>query len=154
MRLYRGSTTFVSSIMVLPTPYPIRCLFWRVAASARKPGSAAHRRCGAERGARAAVSSGCRDKRHDQRAADRNNGTGGAPVNRAAVPRRLRGADASLHLDGHLSLDDLPAEFTAGSLVVFHWHDPRPALGWTARGDCGHPVARPGDSITQSAIFC
>src|ERR1700730_8332843 len=150
---YRGSITSDSLTMVSPKPCPIRCPSLRVAVSAWNPGSAARRRCDAERGARHSLAWAPGHK-HDQRAADRNNDAGGALVDRAAAPRRLRGADTRLHVDGHLPLDDLPAGSVAACLAVLDRHDPRPALGRTAGGDRGHAVACPSDLITPAALFC
>src|SRR5580704_3173236 len=83
-RRYRGSITFGSSTMVSPTPCPIRCPSLREAVSARNRGAAARRRCDAERGAaqQHRLDAG---KKHDQRAAHRNDDTGGAVVDRAAA---------------------------------------------------------------------
>src|SRR6202030_1450194 len=151
-RLYCESITSGSLTMVSAKPCPIRCPSRRVAVSARNPGSAARRRCDAERDARHSLAWAPGHK-HDQRAADRNNDAGGALVDRAVPPRRLRGADSRLYVDGHLSLDDLSAEFVAGSLAFLDWHDPRPALRRTARGNRGHAVARPSDHIPPAALF-
>src|SRR5580704_14511972 len=151
-RLYRESITSGSLTMVSPKPCPIRCPSLRVAVSARNPGSAARRRCDAERGARHSLAWALGHK-HDQRAADRNNDAGGALVDRAAAPRRLRGADTRLHVDGHLLLDDLPAGSVVGSLAVPDRHDPRPAFGADCRGRPRSRCCLPERSYYPSGII-